>query len=321
MSAVFRAIRNSTLISGPIIFDASPTIPPLPRTDIITEFGHSRLYRKPSRMPSGILPPWRDPQIRHGRQSDEKISPLPPGVPENLYGGMANGPPPGLVRVTQPVPVNNYLEWRRESKSKPIILNDDHVALFGDIAEFLQTGFNIHGNRIILNLTCQICGDHYLEVPACVSPLRKPESPIEPMVILPCGHFFGGRCIDRWFQTRRETNLASECPLCRFPCVHQECGHDIRIRHYDALFERNGQCPFTIPEGGAIPAYCASCREEWLRAVTLRVVETVYPVDIPTSAFVDPQAMDAGDIKELRTRMWDDIIRAAHSVEKWYHHW
>ncbi|KAI1376394.1 hypothetical protein F4677DRAFT_419817 [Hypoxylon crocopeplum] len=256
-------------------------------------------------------------------QPDRIAHLLPPGMIEGQYTGVMNDPPPGLVRAMPPVPLQNYHEFRDQINSQRRDMDENQVAVFGDAAEYFDTGFDIYGNTIRLDLTCQICHENWLDVPEHISPIRDPNDSewVEPMAILPCGHFFGGRCLDQWFRTRRDAHLHLECPTCRYKCIHTRCRHDIRIRHYDARFPRFDQLPLTIPEGGVIPVDCFPCRQERLKDLSIGILSTIYPSDVPESAFIDTERCGAPHFKQLATRMWDDILDAFQWCETRYSHW
>ncbi|KAI1400501.1 hypothetical protein F4819DRAFT_497311 [Hypoxylon fuscum] len=249
---------------------------------------------------------------------------LPPGVSADYLRNIPNCPPPGLVRAMAPVPISEH-QYRREvmGRRRCALTNDD-VAMFSDIAEYLETGLDIYGNRIILSLSCLICGDKYLDLPSIVSPRLSAEDIqdyTELMTVLPCSHILGAKCFDSWCETRKDQNLHPECPFCRYPLIHQECGHNIQIRQYDPRFPRQGQLPLTITEGGFVPDYCYTCRRDHQRMEATAMVEATYPQDVPGYAFVDQNQCSTEEFRYLRQRMWDDLCEAFHWGENRFHHW
>ncbi|KAI1390320.1 uncharacterized protein F4822DRAFT_401544 [Hypoxylon trugodes] len=215
-------------------------------------------------------------------------APLLPGVPEGTYTGTVAGPPPGLVRVTQPKQVT-YQVYHNELRGRSRFLRNEHAPLFGDIAKFLSTGHDIYGNRIILNLTCDICRTEQLEVPPTVTPSRRPgeHNRLEQMLVLPCGHFFGFTCMQAWIAACKDRNAVPNCPACRFDLCYPECDHDIRLLPYMPDLPREIQVPMTIPEGGAIPAHCEHCRLQYVAMLSRTLADTCFPA-APDAVFRNP---------------------------------
>ncbi|KAI1176052.1 hypothetical protein F4777DRAFT_548262 [Nemania sp. FL0916] len=46
---------------------------------------------------------------------------------------------------------------------------------------------------------------------------------------LPCGHFFGGECLDAWHEQQAADGKKPTCPLCRFVLVHPGCGCNVYL--------------------------------------------------------------------------------------------
>ncbi|XXG93829.1 hypothetical protein Hte_000078 [Hypoxylon texense] len=247
------------------------------------------------------------------------LNELPPGVSEDNYHGLPNGPPPGLVRVLPPVPVDEgYIQRQLVTR----VFSDYDIVMFGKMAKYL-TGFDVKGNRIILDLTCQICGDLKLDVPPIVTPRRSGRSNrnTEPFTVLPCGHFFGDYCLRRWFDIREEQDeFPPECPYCRFPLIHELCGHTIKLTQFDPRFPRAGQTPLTIPEGGIVTVECPNCAKRDLESAASRVIYRVFP-DVRETTFIDPDQCDAKTFEALRNRMWDDIFSCYGWGEKQFEFW
>ncbi|OTB07649.1 hypothetical protein M426DRAFT_8644 [Hypoxylon sp. CI-4A] len=255
-----------------------------------------------------------------GRDQD---APLPPGVSEgSSYTGIPDHAPPGLVRVTPAVKIS-LREYQRELRGCRRYLTNDDVTLFGDIAQYLETGLDIFGNRILMDLTCQICQDKRLEVPLIVSPLRDPDDvyEVEPMVVLPCGHFFGAKCFEHWVETRRDEDMIPDCPLCRLVLAYVECGHHLVLRHYDPRFPRDGQLPLTLPEGGHFHEHCKSCRIEYLKFISCERQEVLFPSGVPGTAFHDADVCGPGDFKGLRNLERDNDLDTFFWAEKRFNYW
>ncbi|KAI0148091.1 hypothetical protein F4776DRAFT_660263 [Hypoxylon sp. NC0597] len=113
----------------------------------------------------------------------------PPGMSENDYNGnfYVSHPPPGLVGQTR-------------------VIDENAVSVFSDIVRYFDTGMDANGDHIILNMKCTICHESMLVVPPVVSPWVYPEEvpSFEPMVVLPCGHFFGAQCLAEWIESQDE---------------------------------------------------------------------------------------------------------------------
>ncbi|KAI6083887.1 hypothetical protein F4821DRAFT_262484 [Hypoxylon rubiginosum] len=136
-------------------------------------------------------------------------------------------------------------------------IDNGDVSLFGDIREVLRTHVDADGNPAMLDLVCMICFLRPLEVPAPVAPRRPAWILDHPewIQVLPCGHFFGGRCYTRWDDINVERLNELPCPVCRFSNVHPDCGHRIAIR----VANGTSEVPLTIPEGGSVPPRCSHC--------------------------------------------------------------
>ncbi|KAI1097507.1 hypothetical protein F4804DRAFT_347121 [Jackrogersella minutella] len=247
---------------------------------------------------------------------------LPPGLLESQYDGPMDYPPPGLVRAMAPVIISEE-EYRRERLGRQHVIDNSQVSLFSDFAQYFDSEFDMYGNRIFIDLTCGICGDCKLEVPSRVTPHRSPEETCqaESMSVLPCGHFFGSRCLDRWISTCKNEEKYGDCPLCRFPLYYEDCSHDIRIRPFDPRFHRINQLAHTIPEGGVVPAHCKSCRVDWIRHLAERMVETVYPRDVPESSFKDFSRCGPDQFRNGRASLRRDIFERFLVGEEAIHHW
>ncbi|OTA55492.1 hypothetical protein K449DRAFT_438716 [Hypoxylon sp. EC38] len=248
---------------------------------------------------------------------------VPPGISESYDDGdrFTNSPPPGLVRVTEPVATSDQ-EYKKEQEVQTRVISD--MSLFSDIVEYFDTGVDLDGNHIVLNLECTLCHENRLEVPPAVSPRVHPEeaTSLEPMVVLPCGHFFGAWCLRQWVRPDPTGELfLDNCPLCRFPVKYPECGHNILIQPYYANTPRHHQLPLTIPEEGVIPNFCAACRIRWVQFVAKQVAETLYPQDIPQSAYYNKERSGPRDYSHRRNLLRTGFLNIFMRTEREFSHW
>ncbi|KAI1073374.1 hypothetical protein F5B20DRAFT_567270 [Whalleya microplaca] len=96
-----------------------------------------------------------------------------------------------------------------------------------DIRPVVTAGFIQDGRAAKLQIPCSICLDDILEFPTgCThNPERRA---LDAVVVLPCGHFFGRRCLGKWFSEKLGTHQAPSCPNCRFRLAHK-CGHVMQL--------------------------------------------------------------------------------------------
>ncbi|KAI1117996.1 hypothetical protein F5Y14DRAFT_294712 [Nemania sp. NC0429] len=226
---------------------------------------------------------------------------LPPGVSAEDYH---HGPleyPPGLVRISSPVPA-----------PVRVITNDD-VSLFGDFAQYLDTGRDEDGNLVAVDLDCLICQDRKLQLPACVTANNPDLAPglegprWEWMAILPCGHFWGSDCLLEWLSESTWTspeNCAS-CPLCRLTLTYN-CGHFLSPRDFHPARTRAEQVPMTLPERGAVPERCAECHYKEVAVAVERLRNLLFPRDLVPTDLVRPETWDFMKSASIDfcTRMW-----------------
>ncbi|KAK6948139.1 hypothetical protein Daesc_009903 [Daldinia eschscholtzii] len=246
---------------------------------------------------------------------------LPPGVTVDLYSGIRNSPPPGLVRAKTPQAIR-YSKYKEELAGNVRTLTNEDVSIFGDFAKYIEPGVDSAGRQIELDLTCSI-SHASLDVYTRNSKPRDPNDAAraEPMAVLPCGHFFGYRGIDDWIRTRIVDEMPPDCPICRFFLTYPQCGHEIKIRPYDARFQRDGQLPLTIPEGGTVPKYCLRCRFDYIRAVSQQLAYEIYPDNIPSRAFINPRACGPDEFEDKRMKMQDRLLETMFIAEAEYSHW
>ncbi|KAI4869233.1 hypothetical protein F4820DRAFT_444355 [Hypoxylon rubiginosum] len=243
---------------------------------------------------------------------------LPPGVSADNQHGLPTDPPPGLVRVMPPVPADEHEVYKQVTTR---VFTEGDIVMFGEMANYLS-GFDIEGNRIVLDLTCQICGDLKLDV----SPRTAPEQSAqdrqesEPFTVLPCGHFFGDYCLREWFCTREDNELPRDCPYCRYVLVHERCGHNMKLRQFDPRFPRDGQTPLTLPEGGVVSLDCDTCAKEALEYLASKLVLRVFP-EVRDAAFTDPDECNSATFEALRNRMWQDIFKCYGWGEQQFNFW
>ncbi|KAI1802394.1 hypothetical protein F4811DRAFT_529597 [Daldinia bambusicola] len=196
------------------------------------------------------------------------------------------------------------------------------VSVFGDFAKYIEPGLDSAGRQVELDLTC-IISNTSLDVYTRNSRPRDPDDAArtEPMAVLPCGHYFGFKGIDDWIRTRVTDEMPPDCPACRFFLIYPQCGHEIKIRPYDARFQRDGQLPLTIPEGGIVPEYCWRCRVDWIRAMSQHLAYEIYPEDIPARAFINRHHCGEIEFESKRIRFQDKILDTAFMAEADYSHW
>ncbi|KAI0594489.1 hypothetical protein F4775DRAFT_596271 [Biscogniauxia sp. FL1348] len=243
--------------------------------------------------------------------SPPKAPELPPGVDPDSYHGVPDGPPPcaqGLVRVSPPIPAP--IHW---------ITNQD-VALFSDIAPYFETGIDEHGHPVCIDLSCQICGCSRLEMPQIVAP-REPsiaEDPVEGLAVLPCGHFFGSNCIEKWIHTQEMAEEVPCCPMCRFELIHPDdyCEHAIQIQPYNGSLPRNRQTPLTLPEGGRVPDLCDICTWDHISQHVRRLNNLVFP-QLPAGNFGPALGARGPDMMaQVAMDLGNDVYRMREWTER-----
>ncbi|KAI0096214.1 hypothetical protein GGR51DRAFT_567407 [Nemania sp. FL0031] len=126
---------------------------------------------------------------------------------------------------------------KTEPEPEPEPITD--IALWPELAKYI-TAFtparleDLEIDREVwIQLKCEICLDKYLRLPNWVGSWPghgKRNS--EAICVLPCGHFFGKRCIQKWVLTltQEQKSTPPVCPKCRFHLVHPKCKHPIKLR-------------------------------------------------------------------------------------------
>ncbi|KAI3323632.1 hypothetical protein HD806DRAFT_544339 [Xylariaceae sp. AK1471] len=256
--------------------------------------------------PTLSSPPWRVPVPANSQAPQVGKLLSPPGIPsDKYYGGIPDGPPPGLVRVCPPIPVVPHL-----------ITNQD-VSLFGDFARYLDTGVDEDGRPVIIDLTCMICQTCKLEVPERLSAAYSSHGPgnSEWIAVMPCGHFFGSACLTRWLRMSdcEDNGKGPLCPLCRFESTYS-CGHYLPAREYNHTMLRRNQVPMTLPEGGSLPYACELCYEGELEATVDSLRDLLFPRYIPQG---DLRWADSAEILretslQFKRRVFDFLIMKEH---------
>lgn len=262
--------------------------------------------------PMALLPPSRNPPFANTQppMPPQPVKP-PPGVSaEHYLHGLPNGCPPGLVRVSPPFPT-------------PIrTITNENVSLFSDFAHYLDRGRDEDGNPVVVDLTCLICLERKLQVPACVTANYPPglEGPsFEWLTILPCRHYLGSECLENWLVESkwRSPDMAADCPLCRLK-LEYHCGHFLPPREFNPVKTRAQQVPMTLPEGGMVPWSCPDCNHDDIREALDKVSDLLFPSTVVVGDLRHP---DSGELLqrasfEFSRRMWRFT-----ELEEHYHRW
>lgn len=134
---------------------------------------------------------------------------------------------------------------------------DADVSVFSDVRELIHSHVDAEGRPVLLDLTCMICNVRPIEVPEEIAPRRPGYQRYHPeaFVVLPCGHFMGGRCYARWHSVNVQEHSRPHCPLCRFNMDYPACHHSIPL----IVADTETPVPLTIAEGGQVPQRCSEC--------------------------------------------------------------
>ncbi|KAI0103170.1 hypothetical protein GGR51DRAFT_256989 [Nemania sp. FL0031] len=272
------------------------------RISEIVDHLETAFYQVPwPRQSSSSLPPWCIPTPPY--------NPPPPGIPADTYHSrVPAGPPPGLVRALPP------------SLAPTHLITNNEASLFSDFACYLDRGVDENGYPVIVDLTCAICLDRKLVVPSCVtSPNQTFESDnFEWLTVLPCGHFFGSKCLESWIEEAQwDHNAVVPCPLCRFKLAYA-CGHPLLPREYNPLWTRNAQMPMTFPEGGDIPRVCEECFELELDERIEGVQAMIFPLEVPHGDFRRP---DLGNLIRETSAKFRQAVWNFTSVRRHFNYW
>ncbi|KAI0972784.1 hypothetical protein F4678DRAFT_478631 [Xylaria arbuscula] len=198
---------------------------------------------------------------------------LPPGIPKNdgYHKSLIEGAPPGLVRVCPP----------RLAQTR--LFDNSNTTLFSDFEAYLDGGLDEDGNHVLVDLTCMICCENKLQVPHRVMPASSgsddADGKTESISVLPCGHFFGTKCLQKWLVVaeRQDENGVAHCPVCRFSMIYQ-CGHILFPQRYDPDYRRRARVALTIPEDGLVPEMCRSCHEGEIDDALDRLQRLLFPL-------------------------------------------
>ncbi|KAI0396683.1 hypothetical protein F5Y17DRAFT_455751 [Xylariaceae sp. FL0594] len=202
----------------------------------------------------------------------------PPGLSNGeSFSGIAEDPPPGLIRVGPAIPAIRRL------------ITDQDVAVFGDIARYLDTGRDEYGEYVAIDLTCSICLTSKLRLPEDVwahdatscyigdEGENEGEEGVESIMVIPCGHFFGSRCLRTWIRTTERRRRG---------------GADSDNEHDAALPEmsRRRHIPRTLPEGGAVPRLCDDCYELDVVGGIEFLCGLLFPQHVPAGDYTSPDS-------------------------------
>lgn len=192
------------------------------------------------------------------------------------------------------------------------VLTDNEVSVFSDLAPFLRNKQTEDTSRpVYIDLTCRICLDSKLEMPAQFSQPSATGN-TEPFTVIPCGHIFGHNCLLKYVNDKIWNNGAPTCPICRFSFRYSEWRHQIPIRSYDAWLKRRGQLPLTAAEGGRAHPSCFSCSRDAFESELDIIEDMIYPVEAANS-YIDPMNNGLVVVSRLRQEMRRSLLRQFHA--------
>ncbi|KAI0181279.1 hypothetical protein GGR52DRAFT_26912 [Hypoxylon sp. FL1284] len=136
-----------------------------------------------------------------------------------------------------------------------------NASLYSAIRSVIETLAGPNGEPATLDLACAMCWEP-LAVPAAVAPRRRGRARAqrERILVLPCGHFFGHECVEKWVYARYAGGGMLRCPTCRRDVFHRGCGHP--VTGWTVGAGADGPVlgvPLTLPEGGRVALTCARC--------------------------------------------------------------
>ncbi|KAJ8132988.1 hypothetical protein O1611_g636 [Lasiodiplodia mahajangana] len=125
---------------------------------------------------------------------------------------------PDLIEEADPEPITDIGMWSELSKYitafTPARLEDLEIE-----------------REVRIQLKCEICMDKSIRLPSWVGGLpnyNKHNS--ETLCVLPCGHFFGRRCMQKWTSLQEHQDAPPVCPKCRYQLIHPKCKHHIKLK-------------------------------------------------------------------------------------------
>lgn len=149
---------------------------------------------------------------------------------------------------------------------------------------------------------CQLCRSSQMDI--FTRPERADE---ETFHIMPCGHFAGQRCLERWWSSEAEMGSGQRsCPFCRLALHHPVCGHKVHAR--PLRWKDTGLLPRTLPEGGRIADRCLSCTEKELEDRLWDLKGRFREVKARQSSVADVK-----EFLTLKTAL-EDTLRALQSI-------
>ncbi|RYP09967.1 hypothetical protein DL764_000962 [Monosporascus ibericus] len=156
---------------------------------------------------------------------------------------------------------------------------------------------NRHANREKaprLSLTCSICLSSVLKFPDLIMS-NCDDRQVEELTVAPCGHIIGASCLRSWTDAKFASREVPACPTCRFPFIHHECGHFVRVRKFslDELLGLARKVPIPAPQGGRVHPYCSGCRREKLEKSVRGTLQLIFDRSHQTREPLNPSPRDA----------------------------
>jgi hypothetical protein len=240
--------------------------------------------------PAAITPPWRRPP--HQPEGEDYIA-LTHQAPGTVLLSQLSVPGTDVCEEERPAK-------RRRLIENPSQFRDIARFLDPRSSSISSSGHNLDRNAaeeegeegeteeegdqgVSIEAPCPICG-RQLRLPDAVMPdtsaYPDPETETETMAVLPCGHMIGAECLAQHLAYKDDLAFAElgihdlgetlprgsafgyhDCPLCRFPLGHADCGHGLVPKLYDPAWgpRRGRQIPPTLPEGGRVSPACRAC--------------------------------------------------------------
>ncbi|KAI1126207.1 hypothetical protein F5Y10DRAFT_293965 [Nemania abortiva] len=174
-----------------------------------------------------------------GPETPEEGIELPIHTKPTTDAGSVTDPDPIVhsdsVEGTEPITnTNPTTDLSPAPAADPVPITD--IGLWSELAKYITAFTPIAldevgiDREVRIQLKCEICLDKDLRLPHWVSGCSKIDRrSSEDICVLPCGHFFGKKCMMEW--TKQSDYIQSPvCPKCRFPLVHPKCKHKIHIK-------------------------------------------------------------------------------------------